>query len=57
LARSLPSSRNLSAIAYPRRQQPLAGGASDSAQLNLLTSNPRGFKDIPGLKMVALPRP
>jgi len=25
--------------------------------LKLLTSNPRDFKDIPGLKMVALPRP
>ncbi len=25
--------------------------------LKLLTSNPRDFKDIPGLKMIALPRP
>jgi predicted nucleic acid-binding protein len=25
--------------------------------LKLLTLNPRDFKDIPGLKMIALPRP
>jgi predicted nucleic acid-binding protein len=33
--------------------------AAQAIQRNLkpLTSNPRDFKDIPGLKMVALPRP